>query len=78
MLLGVQALSQSSELLFRQKGERAEYWTKTKGTQSVLFPLVLNRGQEEGRNSFTKNTPLRVKLKLNISAVKRKQANTMQ
>lgn len=35
-------------------------------------------GQKEWRNSFTKNIPLRVKLKLNISAVKRKQANTMQ
>lgn len=61
--------------LFRRKGERADYWKKQGGT--IRFPPT-NMGQNEWRNSFTKNTPLRVKLKLNISAVKRKQANTMQ
>lgn len=60
--------------LFRGKGERADYWKKSKETQSVVPPTR----DREWRNRFTKNTPLRVKLKLNISAVKRKQANTMQ
>lgn len=73
MLLSVQALSQSSQL-FRGEAERADYW-KNPGDTICSPP---NMGQKEQRHSFTKNTPLRVKLKLNISAVKRKQANTMQ
>lgn len=65
----------SSQSIVRGKAERADYWKKQRDTICSPHP---NMRHKEWRNSFTKNTPRRVKLKLNIIAVKRKQENTMQ
>lgn len=62
--------------------EGRKSWLLEKTKRHNLFqpppPTPPNIRQKDWRNSFTKNTPWRVKLKLNIIAVKRKQASTMQ
>lgn len=65
----------SSQSIIQREGRKSWQLEKTRRhNQFHWLPME----QEEWRNSFTKNNPLRVKLKLNINAVKRKQANTIQ